>query len=111
MVTTTPSNFRANQSEVLDAAQRPPLEILSRGSRRRAVVVSLEFFDRALQAQVDLVVVRGAAEARREEGAMSHEDVMAELGLDARGPDSLLLYAIAYKRSGRRSRRRAPHPR
>ena len=37
MVTTTLSNFRAHQSELLDAAQRAPVEILSRGSRRRAV--------------------------------------------------------------------------
>ena len=62
MVTTTLSNFRANQSEVLDAAQRAPVEILSRGSRRRAVVVSPEFFDRALQALEDQADVRGAAE-------------------------------------------------
>lgn len=81
MVTTTLSNFRANQSEVLDAAQRAPVEILSRGSRRRAVVVSPEFFDRALQALEDQADVRGAAEARREDGSISHEDLIAELGL------------------------------
>jgi prevent-host-death family protein len=40
MTRTTLSEFRAHQSKVLDAAQRGPVEILSRGSRRRAVVVS-----------------------------------------------------------------------
>ena len=81
MTTTTSSDFRANQSAVLDAAQRGPVEILSRGSRRRAVVVSPEFFDRALQALEDQADVRGAAEARTEEGTISHEDLMAELGI------------------------------
>lgn len=81
MATTSSSEFRANQSKVLDAAQREPVEILSRGSRRRAVVVSPEFFDRALQALEDQADVRGAAEARREQGGISHEELMAELGL------------------------------
>jgi antitoxin StbD len=81
MVTTTLSNFRAHQSELLDAAQRAPVEILSRGSRRRAVVVSPEFFDRALQALEDQADVEAAAAARREDDSISHEDLMAELGL------------------------------
>ncbi|AVM65215.1 MULTISPECIES: type II toxin-antitoxin system prevent-host-death family antitoxin [Dietzia] len=81
MVTTTLSNFRANQSELLDAAQRAPVEILSRGSRRRAVVVSPEFFDRALQALEDQVDMKAAAAARREDDSISHEDLMSELGL------------------------------
>lgn len=81
MVSTTASNFRANQSAVLDAAQRAPVEILSRGSRRRAVVVSPEFFDRALQALEDQADVRGAADAREEDGSISHDALKAELGL------------------------------
>ena len=81
MITTTLSDFRAHQSKVLDAAQRGPVEVLSRGSRRRAVVVSPEFFDRALQALEDQADVRGAAEARREQGGISHEELMAELGV------------------------------
>ncbi|KZO60231.1 MULTISPECIES: type II toxin-antitoxin system Phd/YefM family antitoxin [Dietzia] len=81
MVTTTLSYFRAHQSELLDAAQRAPVEILSRGSRRRAVVVSPEFFDRALQALEDQVDMKAAAAARRENDSISHEDLMAELGL------------------------------
>ncbi len=81
MTTTTLSNFRAHQSQVLDAAQRGPVEVLSRGSRRRAVVVSPEFFDRALQALEDQTDIRDAAEARHEQGGISHEELMAELGL------------------------------
>ena len=81
MATTTLSYFRAHQSELLDAAQRAPVEILSRGSRRRAVVVSPEFFDRALQALEDQVDMKAAAAARRENDSISHEDLMAELGL------------------------------
>ena len=81
MVTTTLSYFRAHQSELLDAAQRAPVEILSRGSRRRAVVVSPEFFDRALQALEDQVDMKAAAAARRENDSISHEDLLADLGL------------------------------
>ncbi|TLP71175.1 type II toxin-antitoxin system Phd/YefM family antitoxin [Nesterenkonia sphaerica] len=81
MTSTTLSDFRAHQSKVLDDAQREPVEILSRGSRRRAVVVSPEFFDRAIQALEDQSDIRGAAEARGETGQVSHEDLMAELGL------------------------------
>ena len=81
MVATTLSYFRAHQSELLDAAQRAPAEILSRGSRRRAAVVSPEFFDRALQALEDQADVKAAAAARREDDSISHEDLMAELGL------------------------------
>lgn len=81
MTSTTLSDFRAHQSKILDDAQREPVEILSRGSRRRAVVVSPEFFDRAIQALEDQSDVRGAAEARGENGQVSHEELMAELGL------------------------------
>lgn len=81
MTNTSLSDSRANQSAVLDAAQRGPVEILSRGSRRRAVVVSPEFFDRAVQALEDQTDVRGAAEARAEQGSVSHEELMAELGI------------------------------
>ncbi len=81
MTSTTLSNFRANQSKVLDDAQRAPVEILSRGSRRRAVVVSPEFFDRALEALEDAEDARAADAARGEQGSVPHEELMAELGL------------------------------
>lgn len=81
MTNTTLSDFRAHQSKILDDAQREPVEILSRGSRRRAVVVSPEFFDRAIQAMEDQTDIHGAREARNEEGQLSHEELMAELGL------------------------------
>jgi antitoxin StbD len=81
MTATTLSNFRAHQSKVLDDAQREPVEILSRGRRRRAVVVSPEFFDRALEALEDAEDTRAAAVARGEQGSVSHEELVAELGL------------------------------
>jgi PHD/YefM family antitoxin component YafN of YafNO toxin-antitoxin module len=81
MVTASLADFRAHQSALLDVAQREPVEILSRGSRRRAVVVSPDFFDRALAALEEALDVRQAAAARREEGTISHAALMAELGL------------------------------
>lgn len=81
MTSTSLSDFRAHQSKILDDAQREPVEILSRGSRRRAVVVSPDFFDRAVQALEDQTDTRKAAEARDENGSVSHEALMNELGL------------------------------
>lgn len=80
-ITATPSEFRNEQSRFLDVAQREPVAILSRGTRRRAVVVSPDFYDRAVQALEDIEDIRAAAEARKEAGEVSHEDLKAELGL------------------------------
>lgn len=81
MTSVTLSQFRSQQSECIAAAQREPVEITSRGVGRRAVVVSPEFFDRALKALEDQADIRGAAEARNEVGRVSHEELMSELGL------------------------------
>lgn len=76
------SQFRSRQSDYIAAAQREPVEITSRGVGRRAVVVSPEFFDRAVQALEDQVDIRDAAAARAEtEPRVSHEELMAKLGL------------------------------
>lgn len=80
--TVTPSEFRQEQSHFLEIAQREPVAILSRGTRRRAVVVSPDFYDRAVQALEDIEDIRAAAAARQETGTISHEDLKAELGLD-----------------------------
>lgn len=80
--TVTLSQFRNEQSRYLDAAQREPVAILSRGTRRRAVVVSPDFYDRAIQALEDIEDIRAAAAARQEADEISHEDLKAELGLD-----------------------------
>lgn len=77
----TQSEFRSEQSRYPDTSQREPVFIFSRGSRRRAVVVSPEFYDRAIQALEDIEDIRAAAEARRETGEISHGDLNAELGL------------------------------
>ena len=81
MATATLSDFRNNQAAFLDAAQREPVEILSRGARRRAVVVSPDFYDRAVAALEDAQDIRDAAAARREQGSVPHAQLMAELGL------------------------------
>ena len=81
MTSVTLSQFRSQQSDYIAVAQREPVEITSRGAGRRAVVVSPEFFDRAVKALEEQADVRGAAEARNEEGRVSHEELMRELGL------------------------------
>ena len=82
MTSVTLSEFRNQQSDYIATAQREPVEITSRGVGRRAVLVSPEFFDRAIEALEDQADVRAAAEARRETGdRVSHKDLMVELGL------------------------------
>ncbi|GAA1351743.1 type II toxin-antitoxin system Phd/YefM family antitoxin [Falsarthrobacter nasiphocae] len=81
MTSVTLSQFRSHQSECIAAAQREPVEITSRGAGRRAVVVSPEFYDRAVQALEDQADVLAAADARREAGRVSHEELQREIGL------------------------------
>lgn len=81
MTTATLSEFRNNQSEFIAAAQREPVEITSRGANRRAVLVSPEFFDRAIEALEDKLDSEAAAEARRVGDHMSFDELMDELGL------------------------------
>ena len=79
MHSVTLSQFRNNQSEYIAAAQREPVEITSRGVGRRAVVVSPEFFDRAMQALEDQEDVRALAKAR-EEPRISLEELLDQMG-------------------------------
>lgn len=81
MTSVTLSDFRNRQADLIATAQREPVEITSRGAGRRAVVVSPEFYDRALQALEDQADIRAAAAARQETERVSHEDLAAELGL------------------------------
>ena len=82
MTSVTLSQFRKQQSDYIATAQREPVEITSRGAGRRAVVVSPEFFDRAVQALEDQLDIRTAAAARAEtEPLISHDELMGELGL------------------------------
>ncbi|MBC9955992.1 type II toxin-antitoxin system prevent-host-death family antitoxin [Yimella sp. cx-51] len=80
MKSATLSQFRGRQSDYIAAAQREPVEITSRGAGRRAVVVSPEFFERAMQALEDQSDIRAAAEARKEP-RIPFDDLMEELGL------------------------------
>lgn len=81
MTSVTLSDFRNRQVELIAAAQREPVEITSRGVGRRAVVVSPEFYDRAVQAIEDQSDIRAAAAARQESERISHEELAAELGV------------------------------
>ncbi|MFC5296779.1 MAG: type II toxin-antitoxin system prevent-host-death family antitoxin [Brachybacterium tyrofermentans] len=76
------SEFRARQSDLIASTHREPLVITSRGAQRRAVVVSPEFFDRAIEALEDQIDAQAANEAREsDEPRVSHRELMAELGL------------------------------
>lgn len=82
MSSTTLSQFRSNQSDYIAAAQREPVEITSRGANRRAVLVSPEFFDRAMEALEDQADIQGAAESRNDLGpTVTHDELIEELGL------------------------------
>lgn len=78
MISATLSEFREKQSDYIAQAQREPVEITSRGATRRAVVVSPEFYDRAIQALEDQADIQAALVARGEtEPRVSHEDLVA----------------------------------
>ena len=81
MNSVTMSEFRNQQSSLIAAVQREPVEITSRGAVRRAVVVSPDFYDRSLRALEDQADVRAAAAARQESGRVSQEELEQELGL------------------------------
>lgn len=80
MTSVTLSEFRSRQSDYIAAAQREPVEITSRGVGRRAIVVSPEFYDRAIEALEDLTDVREATRAR-EEPRVPFDELMDELGI------------------------------
>lgn len=79
MISVTLSQLRNRQSDYIAAAQREPIEITSRGAGRRAVVVSPDFYDRAVRALEDQADIEAAAQARREEGRISHEELLRSL--------------------------------
>lgn len=81
MTSVTLSEFRGRQSDYIATAQREPVEITSRGAALRAVVVSPEFYRRALEALEDQADVEAAARARQERGSVSHDELVEELGL------------------------------
>lgn len=80
MTSVTLSQFRNRQSDYIAVAQREPVEITSRGAGRRAVVVSPEFFDRAMEALENQADIRAAAAARTEP-RIPFDELMDELGL------------------------------
>lgn len=80
MTTVSLSEFRANQSHYIASAQREPVSILSRGAERRAVLVSPELFDQAMQALEDQADLAAARKAENEE-RVSMGEVRQMLGI------------------------------
>ncbi|MCP1387334.1 type II toxin-antitoxin system Phd/YefM family antitoxin [Corynebacterium sp. TA-R-1] len=78
MTSASLSEFRANQSLYIASAQREPVEILSRGAVRRAVLISPELFDRAMEALEDSLDLRDARNAEVGD-LVSHEELLEEL--------------------------------
>lgn len=78
----TSSKFRSEMSRYIDVAQREPVSILSRGTRPRAVLVSQEFYEAAIEALEDRADIAAAAKAREETETISHDELKAELGID-----------------------------
>lgn len=76
------SSFRSEMSRYLEIAQREPVAILSRGTRPRAILVSPEFFEAAMEAMEDRADLLAAAKAREIGGSISHANLKAELGLE-----------------------------
>ncbi|NME89105.1 type II toxin-antitoxin system Phd/YefM family antitoxin [Corynebacterium stationis] len=76
----TISDSQNGQSRYLDAAEHEPVSILS-GGVRRAVVVSPEFFDRAIEVLEDLEDIRTAAAARLDGDEVPLDELKAEFGL------------------------------
>jgi len=81
MSVATLSDFRKHQSQFLDQVHREPLYLLSRGRRTKAVVVSPDFYSRAIEALEDREDIAAAAAARSEDGVVSFDDLKAELNL------------------------------
>ena len=81
------ADFRNALGNYIAVAQHEPVEILSSGADRRAVLVSPEFFDRAMEALEDQDHIDAAAETRKNpQPSIAHKDLTAELGLE-RNPD------------------------
>lgn len=81
MTQVTLSEFRNNQSDYIAAAQKQAVVITSRGKKRRAVVVSPDFYDRAIEALEDKEDLLAAKKARQEKGRVSHAELLDELDM------------------------------
>ena len=80
MVSATVDQLR-DPSALFGVLRKEPVEILDINKRREAVLVSPSFYDRALDALEYLEDVRDAVSARKEPGLISHEQLMASLGI------------------------------
>lgn len=80
-VTMSAAEFRGRIGEAMDAVQREPVTVTNRG-RARAVLVSVDFYQRAVAALEDDADIAAAAEARADDGPrVTQEELLADLGL------------------------------
>ena len=80
----TAADFRSHIGDALDAVQREPVTITSR-ARARAVVVTPEFYERAIEALEDQDDVEFSRASRDEVGpTISLDALRAELGFKVR---------------------------
>lgn len=80
MAQVTQSQFSRNVPQYIALAQHEPVAITARDPGRGAVVVSLEFYDRAVQALENQADIRDAARARGEAGRVSHDELIRGYG-------------------------------
>jgi len=80
-VTMTATDFRSRIGEAMDTAQREPVTVTHRG-RPRAVLVSAEFYERAMTAVEDIEDLAAVAASRDDtEPTVTLAELRAELGL------------------------------
>ncbi|TAL41511.1 MAG: type II toxin-antitoxin system prevent-host-death family antitoxin [Salinibacterium sp.] len=81
MASAASNDARIRWSELLDTARTEPVHITRRG-RDVAVLVSQDFFERAIQALEDAADLAAVSAARDDnEPTVTHEELMRELGL------------------------------
>lgn len=79
-VTMTATDFRSRIGEAMDTAQREPVTVTHRG-RPRAVLVSAEFYERAMTATSARTLAAVAASRDDTEPTVTLAELRAELGL------------------------------
>lgn len=79
MTSASVSEFNANVGEFITAAEAAPVEITD--ANKSAVLVSRDFFERALDALEDHADIASAREARKEPTRVSHAELLEELEL------------------------------
>ncbi|APT93295.1 hypothetical protein CPHO_10780 [Corynebacterium phocae] len=77
MESITEVELKAKMAHYLDRVATQPVAILDTKGEPRAVLVTLEFFARALESLEDIADVEAARKSRLEPGEVTHEEVKA----------------------------------